>query len=105
MDGAKFLTCVYVSVEIISFNTVKKLSELFTNRNEYDLGSLSETGQKIDDVVLPPWAKTPEDFVRINRLALESEIVSSQLHKWIDLIFGYKQRGPEAAKGILLQRT
>jgi len=84
---------------IVIFPPQYKLSELFTNRNEYDLGKLSESDQRIDDVVLPPWAKTPEDFVRINRLALESEIVSSQLHKWIDLIFGYKQRGPEASKG------
>ncbi len=84
---------------IVLFPPQYKLSELFTNRNEYDLGKLSESDQRIDDVVLPPWAKTPEDFVRINRLALESEIVSSQLHKWIDLIFGYKQRGPEASKG------
>ena len=74
------------------------LPELFTNANEYDLGKLSESESKIGDVSLPKWAKTPEDFVRIHRLALESETVSSQLHKWIDLIFGYKQRGPEAVK-------
>ncbi|XP_045529711.1 neurobeachin isoform X5 [Pieris brassicae] len=50
------------------------------------------------DVQLPPWASSPEEFVRVNRMALESEFVSCQLHQWIDLIFGYKQRGPEAVR-------
>lgn len=30
----------------------------------------------------------------------ESEHVSSHLHEWIDLIFGYKQRGEEAVKAL-----
>lgn len=51
-------------------------------------------------VELPPWAKSAEQFVRLHRLALESELVSCQLHQWIDLIFGYKQRGPEAVNSV-----
>ena len=31
---------------------------------------------------------------------MESEFVSSHLHQWIDLIFGYKQKGPEAIRAI-----
>lgn len=52
----------------------------------------------MDDVRLPPWARDAFDFVRIHRLALESEQVSQHLHHWIDLVFGYKQRGNEAVK-------
>ncbi|XP_067889576.1 neurobeachin a isoform X1 [Heterodontus francisci] len=75
------------------------LPEMFMNSNNYNLG-IREDGTVVSDVELPHWAKKPEDFVRINRMALESEFVSCQLHQWIDLIFGYKQRGPEAVRAL-----
>uniref|UniRef100_A0A8C4RYR9 LPS responsive beige-like anchor protein n=1 Tax=Erpetoichthys calabaricus TaxID=27687 RepID=A0A8C4RYR9_ERPCA len=75
------------------------LPEMFVNSNDYSLGVMDD-GTVVSDVELPPWAKTPEEFVRINRLALESEFVSCQLHQWIDLIFGYKQQGPEAIRAL-----
>lgn len=73
------------------------LPEMLLNTNKYRLG-VNEDGKPINDVELPPWANSPEEFVRINRMALESEFVSCQLHQWIDLIFGYKQKGPEAVR-------
>ncbi|KAI1893596.1 hypothetical protein AGOR_G00125350 [Albula goreensis] len=75
------------------------LPEMFVNSNGYDLG-VRDDRTAVCDVDLPSWAKKPEDFVRINRMALESEFVSCQLHQWIDLIFGYKQRGPEAVRAL-----
>ncbi|CAI5739049.1 unnamed protein product [Hyaloperonospora brassicae] len=62
------------------------------NRNGYALGKRHDQ-KAVENVQLPKWASTPEEFVRIHRAALESEYVSSHLHSWIDLIFGYKQRG------------
>ena len=86
------------------------LPEMFTNMNGYKLGNLEDEEKEnpeedskksetiVDDVELPPWASTPHEFVRINRQALESEFVSCQIHQWIDLIFGYKQRGKKRAQ-------
>ncbi|MES1917460.1 MAG: hypothetical protein MHM6MM_009182, partial [Cercozoa sp. M6MM] len=48
------------------------------------------------DVALPPWAHSAEHFVRVQRLAMESEHVSATLHHWIDLVFGDRQSGPRA---------
>uniref|UniRef100_A0A8C5M964 Neutral sphingomyelinase activation associated factor n=1 Tax=Leptobrachium leishanense TaxID=445787 RepID=A0A8C5M964_9ANUR len=53
-------------------------------------------GKLVHDVELPPWASGPEDFLKKHREALESQYVSDHLHEWIDLIFGFKQRGSEA---------
>jgi hypothetical protein len=69
--------------------------EMFRNEANLPLGTRSD-GAELGDVVLPTWAETPEDFVRIHREALESPYVSSQLHHWVDLVFGYRQRGEEA---------
>ncbi|EPX74038.1 beige protein [Schizosaccharomyces octosporus yFS286] len=75
------------------------LSEMFVNGNGFDFGSRQNETKPINDVILPPWAKgDPAIFVQKNREALESDYVSSHLHEWIDLIFGYKQRGQEAVE-------
>lgn len=43
-------------------------------------------------------AADAHDFTTKCREALESPHVSDHLHLWIDLIFGFKQRGVEAIK-------
>ncbi|KAL5705340.1 hypothetical protein ACHQM5_023655 [Ranunculus cassubicifolius] len=74
------------------------MPEFLVNSNSYHLG-VKQDGEPLGDVCLPPWAKgSPEEFVHKNREALESEYVSSNLHHWIDLIFGYKQRGKPAVE-------
>ena len=79
----------------------------------------------MNDVILPPWAKSmyslycpifivlqlllsplplsssssdAKDFTSKCLDALECDYVSERLHHWIDLIFGYKQQGLEATK-------
>ncbi|CCI40035.1 unnamed protein product [Albugo candida] len=57
---------------------------------------LCERFGTLPDVQLPLWASSAYDFIHQHRAALESDHVSSNLHPWIDLIFGYKQAGPAA---------
>ncbi|CAI5724207.1 unnamed protein product [Peronospora destructor] len=83
------------------------LPELFTSAQNKTLARHFAPGQDISataglawNVTLPPWATSSYDFVRLHRLALESDFVSSNLHHWIDLIFGYKQTGQAAVDGL-----
>ncbi len=50
---------------------------------------------KVNDVYLPSWASNPEEFVFRSRQVLESPYASENLSKWIDLIFGYRQKDEE----------
>uniref|UniRef100_A0A3Q3E518 Neutral sphingomyelinase activation associated factor n=1 Tax=Hippocampus comes TaxID=109280 RepID=A0A3Q3E518_HIPCM len=54
-----------------------------------------QNGSFVGDVHLPPWASA-RDFLQKHKMALESQYVSEHLHEWIDLVFGFKQRGSEA---------
>ena len=76
------------------------LPEFLTNINNFDFGK-GQDGQDVNDVILPPWAKNdPKIFITKNREALESAYVSRNLHKWIDLVFGCKQKGEKAVEAV-----
>ncbi|CAN6462940.1 unnamed protein product [Victoria cruziana] len=76
------------------------MPEFLENRFYLDLGE-KQSGEKVGDVLLPPWAKgSAREFIRKHREALESNYVSENLHHWIDLIFGFKQRGKAAEEAV-----
>ncbi|XP_031487394.1 protein SPIRRIG-like isoform X2 [Nymphaea colorata] len=76
------------------------MPEFLENRFNLKLGE-KQSGEKVGDVLLPPWAKgSAREFVRKHREALESDYVSENLHHWIDLIFGHKQRGEAAEESV-----
>lgn len=62
-------------------------------RNELDLDlGVRSDGVRVNHVILPRWAHgSTYKFIERMRDALESPQVSENLHKWIDLIFGYKK--------------
>jgi hypothetical protein len=72
--------------------------KFLSNKQGVELG-IREDSNKVNDVILPKWANdSTAEFIYQNRMALESTYVSSHIHEWIDLIFGYKQRGEESIK-------
>ena len=87
------------------------LPEMFINLNKLDFGKNEIVNENENDInnykegdfEYPKWSKDNANlFVIKNRLALESDFVSENLNDWIDLIFGYKQRGVEAEKATNL---
>lgn len=77
------------------------LPEFLVNANKYDFGLLQNMTTAIDSVELPPWAKgDPKIFIAKHREALESPYVSQNLHYWIDLVFGCKQKGEAALEAV-----
>ncbi|KAI2668564.1 Lipopolysaccharide-responsive and beige-like anchor protein [Labeo rohita] len=60
------------------------LPEMFVNSNNYNLGVMDD-GTVVSDVELPPWAKTPEEFVRINRLVRSLSVSISFLSRSLSI--------------------
>jgi len=69
------------------------LPEMFGNYNYYSFGMSNFC--RVDQTVLPLWARNHHHFVQLNTMALENRHVSYSLHEWIDLIFGDKQNDPK----------
>ncbi|XP_019602532.2 lysosomal-trafficking regulator isoform X1 [Rhinolophus sinicus] len=76
------------------------LPEFLVNREGFDFG-VRQNGERVNHVNLPPWARNdPRLFILIHRQALESEHVSQNICQWIDLVFGYKQKGKASVQAI-----
>ena len=89
-----FLPEMFINLNKINFDKNEKLNE-----NEIN----NENKNKEEDFEYPKWSKDNASlFIIKNRLALESDFVSENLNDWIDLIFGYKQKGVEAEKATNL---
>ena len=81
------------------------LPELYVNFNNFIFGNSSVNNIKVFNVILPKWSKnSPRLFSKMLEKSLESVFVSNHINEWIDLIFGYKQKGDEAIKSFNVLR-
>ena len=77
------------------------LDDLLINRNGLNFGT-TQSNMEVNDVDLPEWANSPSHFVFLNRIFLESDKTSKEIHNWFDLIFGFKQKGEAAVEACNL---
>ena len=74
------------------------IPEIYLNINNFNMG-IRRNKEKVNNVKCPAWSgDNPYKFLTILNVALESDYVSSNINNWIDLVFGYKQRGKESEK-------
>ena len=85
----------WTSCTLLNGDVKELIPEIFYQL--YSLESIScqnfgrtQDGREITHIIHPKWAVSNWDFLKIHKMSLESPIVSSELHNWIDLIFGYK---------------
>ena len=79
---------------------VYTLPEMFINQNNYEYGTTQDK-LVVDNVALPEWSEQdPYRFVAEMRRRMESQYVSENVNHWIDLIYGYKQRGKDAVENM-----
>ncbi|EHB18354.1 Lysosomal-trafficking regulator [Heterocephalus glaber] len=75
-------------------------TKMFLAYQGFDFG-VRQNGERVNHVNLPPWARNdPRLFILIHRQALESDHVSQNICHWIDLVFGYKQKGKASVQAI-----
>ena len=82
------------------------LPEMFVNHNKYSYGAKFPDDDvlewvknayvkvRVDQVLMPRWARSEHHYVKTNALALESRQASLGLDQWVDLIFGERQQDP-----------
>ena len=80
------------------------LPELYVNINHFIFGN-SSGNLKVNNVILPKWSlNSPRLFSKMMKKSLENAFVSTHINDWIDLIFGYKQKGNEAIESYNVLR-
>ena len=71
--------------------------ECLRNSNAFNFGCGAD-GKEINDVEIPRWSSTCQDFVSKQHEALESDFTGENIGKWIDMIWGVEQDGDLAVE-------